>query len=74
MQAGNVYVPSPCMIYTKAHTRKHERLCNTYTCDSQTWNMQVLLNYIKDWAHVVQTRNFHRFAYNRYLRVTVGVD
>jgi len=32
------------------------------------------LNYIKDWVHVVQTRNLHRFAYNRYLRVTVGVD
>jgi len=32
------------------------------------------LNYIKDWVHVVQTRNWHRFAYNRYLRVTVRVD
>jgi len=33
-----------------------------------------VLNYIKDWVHVVQTRNLHRFAYNRYLRVTVRVD
>ena len=32
------------------------------------------LNYIKDWVHVVQTWNLHCFAYNRYLRVTVGVD
>ena len=33
-----------------------------------------LLNYIKDWVHVVQTWNLHSFAYNRYLRVTAGVD
>ena len=32
-----------------------------------------ILNYIKDWVHV-QTWNLHRFAYNRDLRVTVGVD
>ena len=35
---------------------------------------KALLNYIKDWVHVVQTWNLHRFAYNRYLRVTVRVD
>ena len=33
-----------------------------------------ILNYIKDWVHVVQTRNLHHFACNRYLRVTVVVD
>ena len=46
-------------------------------CDALVWHptsSHQPLNYIKDWVHVVQTGNLHRCAYNRYLRVTAGVD